>query len=43
MKLFWFTKDLFYLKFRDLSENIFAIFLGMFLETASYVARGPSD
>ena len=26
-----------------MSENIFDKFLGMFLETASYVARGPFD
>ena len=29
--------------FRALSEKIFANFLGMFLEIASYVARGPFD
>ena len=43
MQLFWFIKDVFSKSFRDSSEKIFANFLGMFLETAPYVARGTFD
>ena len=43
MEFFLFTKDFFPLKFSGSEWKLFANFLGMFLETASYVARGPFD
>ena len=43
MELFLFTKDFFPWSVRASSENLFANFLGMFLENASYVARGTFD